>query len=121
MDNDSEYDIGYRKPPRAFQFRKGKSGNPRGRPARDQSLGDVFRKVAKQTVRTNGQNGEKSMSKLEASMTQLINKAASGDLKAMKVLLQTAHRFPELITGPPTFPNLVVTFEDDPNPDKSSS
>ena len=28
----SGYKVGYGKPPKATQFRKGKSGNPRGRP-----------------------------------------------------------------------------------------
>jgi hypothetical protein len=31
------YEIGYRKPPKATQFRKGRSGNPRGRPKRSKS------------------------------------------------------------------------------------
>ncbi|MBL4544643.1 MAG: hypothetical protein JKP95_01895 [Oceanicaulis sp.] len=28
----SEYEVGYGKPPKATQFKKGQSGNPRGRP-----------------------------------------------------------------------------------------
>jgi hypothetical protein len=37
------------------------------------------------------------MTKLEASVTQLINKAATGDLKAMKLVMQVASHFPELL------------------------
>jgi len=37
------------------------------------------------------------MTKLEASLTQLMNKAASGDLKAMNLLAKMATRFPELV------------------------
>jgi hypothetical protein len=37
------------------------------------------------------------MTKLEASITQLVNKAAPGDLRATKVLMQMASRFPELV------------------------
>jgi hypothetical protein len=33
-------------------------------------------------------------------MTHLVNKAASGDLRAMKVLMQMASRFSELVTEP---------------------
>jgi hypothetical protein len=40
------------------------------------------------------------MTKLEESITQLLNKAASGDLRAMKVLMQMASRFPELVKDP---------------------
>lgn len=109
MPDDDEYDVGYRKPPRASQFQKGKSGNSSGRPKQPPSIGEVFRKVAKQKVTANGPNGQQCMSKLEASMTQLINKAASGDLKAMKVLMHMAIRFPELVTGPE--PGITVRLE----------
>jgi hypothetical protein len=100
MPDDDEYDAGYRKPPKASQFQKGKSGNSSGRPKQAPSIGEVFRKVAKQKVTANGPNGQQCMSKLEASMTQLMNKGASGDLRALKVLMQMASHFPELVTGP---------------------
>jgi hypothetical protein len=48
------------------------------------------------------------MTKLEASVTQLVNKAASGDLKAMKVLVQMASRFPELVINPEPSITLVI-------------
>ena len=95
MSEDNEYDVGYGKPPKGSQFQKGKSGNSSGRPKQDPGIAAVFRKVSKQKVTANGPNGQQSMTKLEASVTQLVNKAASGDLKAMKVLMQMASRFPE--------------------------
>ena len=30
----TDYDVGYRKPPKQGQFKKGETGNPRGRPKR---------------------------------------------------------------------------------------
>lgn len=30
--DDRDYDVGYGKPPKRTQFKKGKSGNPKGRP-----------------------------------------------------------------------------------------
>jgi hypothetical protein len=95
MPEDDEYEVGYGKPPKGSQFQKGKSGNSSGRPKQDRGIAAVFRKISKQKVRTNGQNGPQCMTKLEASMTQLLNKAASGDLRAMKILVQLANRFPE--------------------------
>lgn len=100
MADEFEDEVGYRKPPKAFQFQKGKSGNPRGRPRQNPGIADLFRKISKQTVQTNGPKGQQRMTKLEASITQLMNKATAGDLKAMKVLLQMASRFPELIKDP---------------------
>jgi len=48
------------------------------------------------------------MSKLEASITQLVNKAAIGDLKAMKVLMQIASRFPELVKDPESPLTIII-------------
>lgn len=108
MSEHDGYEVGYRKPPKGSQFQKGKSGNSSGRPRQDPGMAAVFRKVSKQKVTANGPNGQQCMSKLEASMTQLVNKAASGDLKAMKVLMQMASRFPELVTGPEPVPTVRI-------------
>jgi Family of unknown function (DUF5681) len=106
MSQDNEYKVGYRKPPKESQFQKGKSGNSSGRPKRDPGIAAVFRKVSKQKVTVNGRSGQQFITKLEASMTQLANKAASGDLKALKILLEMASRFPELVTDPE--PSIVL-------------
>jgi hypothetical protein len=108
MPKDIEYDVGYGRPPKGSQFQKGKSGNSSGRPKQEPGIAAVFRKVSKQKVTANGPSGQQCMTKLEASITQLVNKAASGDLRAMKVL-QMASRFPELVTGPEPMP--TVTFK----------
>ncbi len=100
MADDFEGVIGYKKPPKTSQFRKGRSGNPSGRPKKNPSIAEVFRKVIKQTVLTKGQNGQQRMTKIEASVTQLVNKAATGDVKAMKVLIDIAKCFPELVKDP---------------------
>jgi hypothetical protein len=108
---ESEDEIGYGKPPKATRFQKGKSGNPRGRPRQNPGIAELFRKVSKQVVQANGPNGSRRMTKLEASITQLMNKATAGDLKAMKLLLQMASRFPELIKDPVGPMKLIMISE----------
>lgn len=112
MPEDNEYDVGYRKPPKASQFQKGKSGNSRGRPKQEPGMAAVFRKVSTQKVRTNGPNGQKWMTKLEAGFTHLVNKAATGDHKSMTALMQIASRFPELVKNPEPEINIVVSAID---------
>ena len=99
MEKDTENQVGYKTPPKASQFKKGRSGNPSGRPRRAPGIAELLGKVSKQKVLTQGKNGLKSMSKAEASITQLLNKAAGGDLKAMKLLVDTKARFPEIAKG----------------------
>jgi hypothetical protein len=52
-------------------------------------------KITKQKVLTKGKNGPQWMTKIEASFTQLINQAASGNLKALDLLAKMMISFPE--------------------------
>jgi hypothetical protein len=76
MAADLENEVGYRKPPKANQFQRGRSGNPSGRPHKPPGLPELLRKIAKQKVLTNTKNGPKRMTKLEASLTQLAQNRA---------------------------------------------
>ena len=89
-DDHSHEEVGYGKPPRHTQFRKGKSGNPRGRPKGALSLSGVVKRMLNEKVVINENGVRKTVTKLEAAVMQVINKAASGDLQAMKLLTTLA-------------------------------
>lgn len=78
--------VGYRKPPKEHQFKKGRSGNPRGRPPKQKPENpceaDILRKISAETAIVNG----KEMTKLELWLRVLEKKALQGDLRAMKLL-----------------------------------
>lgn len=95
MANNPENEMGYKRPPKAFQFQKGRSGNPSGRPRKALGIPEMLGRVTKQKVRTNGQNGLQWMTKIEACFTQLVNQAASGNLKALDLLARMMIQFPE--------------------------
>jgi hypothetical protein len=82
-----DYEVGYGKPPRETRFVKGRSGNPRGRPRGAKSfsalLGDKLNEAV--TVAENG--GRRKISKREAIVTQLVNRSAAADFRAIKILL----------------------------------
>jgi Family of unknown function (DUF5681) len=94
MDPDIEYEVGYRKPPKAFQFQKGRSGNPSGRPRRVPGIAEVLWEIANQKVLVQGKNGPRRITKLKACGTQLANKGSAGDLKAAKDFIEMLAHFP---------------------------
>ena len=86
-DSDVYYNAGYRKPPKRTQFSKGQSGNPKGRPKGSQNFSTILAKAGRQRVKVTTNGRSRYITKFEASMLQLMNKAAAGDLKAIRELL----------------------------------
>ena len=78
--------VGYAVPPKASQFKKGQSGNPKGRRKGSVALATLIRKSAKERVIVQENGTRKSMTKDEAALKQLFNKAASGDQRAIKLM-----------------------------------
>jgi Family of unknown function (DUF5681) len=81
-------DVGYCKPPQNSRFKPGESGNPRGRPRGCLNLETVLQRALDEKVVINENGRCKVMTKLEAAVMQLVNKAAAGDGKAMHYLCQ---------------------------------
>jgi hypothetical protein len=81
-------DVGYCKPPKNSRFKLGKSGNPRGRPRGCLNLGTVLQRALGEKVVISENGRCKVMTKLEAAIIQLVNKAASGDGHAIRYLCQ---------------------------------
>lgn len=82
--------VGYGKPPEATRFKKGMSGNPKGRPRGSLNVATVFMKTLREKVVVNEHGQRRRVTKLEAAMKQLINKAASGDQRSMRLLVELA-------------------------------
>lgn len=87
--------VGYGRPPEATRFRKGISGNPRGRPRGSSNLTTILKKVLRERVTINENGQRRTVTKLEAALKQLLNKAAAGDLKAIRQSSELAHELEE--------------------------
>ena len=79
------YEVGYGKPPLHTRFRKGQSGNPKGRGKGTKNFATIFMKAMSQPVSINENGKRKTISKLAAAVTQLANDAARGDKKSIQV------------------------------------
>lgn len=106
--------VGYRQPPKHTQFRKGVSGNPKGRPKGSRNLASIFRKISEEKIQVNGPNGPRFMTKLEAGITQLVNRAAKGDLKAIREVMRCREAFGDQAPylAPPIFNIRFVDAKD---------
>lgn len=82
--------VGFCRPPQATRFRKGISGNPKGRPKGSLNVATAFVKALREKVVINEGGKRKTVTKLEAALKQLVNKAASGEMSALKQLVELA-------------------------------
>jgi hypothetical protein len=86
----SDRTVGFCRPPEATRFKKGVSGNPKGRPKGSLNVTSAFQRVLREKVVINEHGKRKNVTKLEAALKQLVNKAASGDLRAISQLRELA-------------------------------
>lgn len=78
--------VGYGRPPKDTRFKPGQSGNLKGRPKGTLNLATVLARTLRARVVVNENGRRKTITKLEAAIQQLTNKAASGELKALQLL-----------------------------------
>lgn len=81
-----DYEVGYGKPPKHTQFKKGQSGNP-GRKPGSKNLGALIKKELNKKVAVTDGGGRRMVSKFEVAIAQLVNKAVQGDHKAITLML----------------------------------
>ena len=81
------YKVGYGKPPRHTQFRKGISGNSKGRPKNAPDLDAEFSKELNSSISIKDSGKRRRISKLQGILKQLANKAVTGDIRAARLIL----------------------------------
>ncbi|HTF66561.1 MAG TPA: DUF5681 domain-containing protein [Edaphobacter sp.] len=82
-----DYEVGYGKPPKEAQFQKGISGNPKGRPKKIVDFDTELIKEVNSLITINDNGRRKSISKLQGIAKQLTNKALTGNISALRMLL----------------------------------
>ncbi len=90
MNDDQAFDTGYGKPPKHTRFRKGVSGNPKGRPKGTLNVATVLGRILQEKVVIMENGIRKTVTRLEASIKKLANRAGSGDMVALRLLTNLA-------------------------------
>ena len=83
----SDEDVGYGKPPKANQFRPGKSGNPKGRPKGAKSRELILRELldSKITMRRDGKI--RRITVIEGTFHKVVEDSLKGNIKSATFLL----------------------------------
>nr|WP_087575756.1 DUF5681 domain-containing protein [Sphingomonas sp. CDS-1] len=81
-----DYEVGYKKPPKRTQFKKGQSGNPKGRPKGAKSLQTIARRLLTEKISVRTARGENRVTRIEAMMMKLIESASKGDFRALQAM-----------------------------------
>ena len=100
-----DYEVGYGKPPKSGQFRKGRSGNPKGRPKGGKNRAARISELLDEPVVVNEGGRRRRISKRDAMLMALVAKALKGDVRAFSKVEEIAERYLDsLESGAGTMP-----------------
>ncbi len=90
-----DYEVGYRKPPQHTRFKKGRSGNPKGRPKGTRNFETDLREELAEPVRLRQDGRVTTVSSQRAALKQLRAQALKGDRHGLDRFIGLAERYGE--------------------------
>ncbi len=94
---DSSFEIGYGKPPKANQFPKGRTGNPRGKRQGEENTISAFKRIVSKRVRINDGEKVRTITLAEAVILKNLNAALQKDPFAMSNVFRLAEEAGEFV------------------------
>lgn len=92
----SDYEVGYRKPPKNSRFKKGKSGNPSGRPRRSRlsNSNEILTRMFSTEITIKSGESTMKVSRFEAFHLNVYKRAMEGHGPSMKMLKEMLDSVP---------------------------
>lgn len=84
--------VGYGRPPKHSQFKKGTSGNPSGRPRAVDTIPGIVEKIANQKIPVTIGNRMRHIPMIEAAVMKLSLEALKGNPRAVKLFLELCEK-----------------------------
>jgi hypothetical protein len=78
--------VGYGRPPQETQFKKGKSGNPSGRPRGKHRFAETLERILSEKVMVKRNKRRQMVTKSEALCRKLVDRALAGDARSLDQL-----------------------------------
>jgi Family of unknown function (DUF5681) len=91
------YEVGYGKPPKANQFRRGRTGNPRGKKSGEENLISAFKRIVSKRVKINDGEKVRTITLAEAVILKNIQAALQKNPFAMSNIFRLAEEAGEII------------------------
>lgn len=96
--DDDDYEVGYGKPPRKNQFKKGRSGNPGGRVEGSKNIATDLREELAETVKIKEGGRKVRLTKRRLLIKSQVAKAIKGDPRSFDLIMNLAEDLtPELM------------------------
>jgi uncharacterized protein DUF5681 len=86
MSEPEDHEVGYKKPPKATQWKPGYSGNPKGRPKKTKDFERLLDQELSQPIRITDGEQVLSMTKREVLIKSIVNAALKGDRSSQKIV-----------------------------------
>ena len=97
---DNDYDVGYKRPPKATRFQKGQSGNPRGRRKGHRNFKTELLEEVSEMILIREAGKPKKVTKMRALLKAQTAKAVQGDTRAAALVIAQLIRLLEPLDTP---------------------
>lgn len=91
MSNDT-YEIGYRRPPKSGQFKKGQSGNPKGRPKGSKNFMTLLDQELDQKITVNENGRKKEITRMQAVVKRMVADTLQGNMRTLMTMVEIMRR-----------------------------